>query len=438
MKLNNKLTLVNTASKLLIFIAIVFLVPFMVRKVVLDLTDKRLVVMQKRVIGIIDKVGINNFIRTESDSSFASYNILKEEYISLEPISDSTKISDKINNDERNIENVIVDYRVLSSVFLKENKKYLLEIGKSLSNINQLDNTIKKFALYILIAILIITVITDITFTNYFLRPFKTIIEKKLKPISNPTDFDFREIKTTTDDFRILEKTIHEMMEKINYAFLREKDFTSHVSHELLTPISLLQSRLENILSDQNISENVALKVIESQKTLTRLKKIINALLMISKIEHEQYLKEDAVNMKYLVADVLEEIDERFEEKKLNVDVKAETDFVIQGNKSLLFTLLFNLINNAIRYNVTHGRIFIRTFFENKKFIIEVEDSGIGIPQEKIKMLFDRFKKMKFTDEESHGLGLPIVKAIADFHNIMITISSSEGKGTVFKLIFPS
>lgn len=437
MKLNNKLTLVNTASKLLIFIGIVFFVPYMVREVVLDLTDKRLVVMQKRVMGIMNKVGINNFIRTESDSSFASYNILKEEYISLEPIADSTKISDKIDDDERNIENVVVDYRVLSSVFLKDNKKYLLEIGKSLANINQLDETIKKFALYILLVILTITVMADIAFTNFFLRPFKIIMDKKLKPVQNPSDFDFEEIKTSTTDFKLLEKTINEMMEKINYAFLREKEFTSNVSHELLTPISLLQSRLENILSDQSISENVALKVIESQKTLTRLKKIISALLMISKIEHEQYLKDDAVNIKYLVADVLEEIDERFEEKKISVDVKAEIDYVVQGNKSLLFTLLFNLINNAIKYNVPDGKIFIRTFFENQNCVLEVEDTGIGIPSEKIKTLFDRFKKMKFTDEESHGLGLPLVKAIADFHNITIYITSSEGKESLFKLVFP-
>ncbi len=437
MKLNNKLTLVNTVSKLLIFIGIIFFVPYLVKEVVTNLTDKRLVLMQQRVMGIMDKVGINNFIRTESDSSFASYNILKEEYISIESVPDSVQLGDTIDDDERNIENVVVNYRVLSSVFLKEGKKYLLEIGKSLATINQLYEAVKKFQLYILIVILVITLVTDIAFINFFLRPFQVIINKKLKPVQNPSDFDFTEIKTSTTDFKMLEKTIHEMMGKINNAFQREKEFTSNVSHELLTPISLLQSRLENILSDQNISENVALKVIESQKTLTRLKKIINALLMISKIENEQYLKEDSVNMKYLIADVLEEIDERFEEKNISVDVSAETDFILEGNKSLLFTLLFNLINNAIKYNVPHGKIFIRTFFENQNFVLEVEDFGIGISQEKIKTLFDRFKKMKFTDEESHGLGLPIVKAIAAFHKIIINISSTEGKGTIFKLIFP-
>src|ERR1051326_3165991 len=105
MKLNNKLTLVNTVSKLLIFIGIIFFVPNLVKEVVTSLTDKRLVLMQQRVMGIMDKVGINNFIRTESDSSFASYNILKEEYISLEPQPDSTELGDTISDDERNIEN---------------------------------------------------------------------------------------------------------------------------------------------------------------------------------------------------------------------------------------------------------------------------------------------------------------------------------------------
>jgi signal transduction histidine kinase len=439
MRLYTKLAFLNTISKGIIFTAFVFFLPLMVRQVVLHHTDQRLHIMKERLIGIINRVGINTFIKSEGDTTFSSYNILKEDFISLEPIADTTAFLERIENTPRNIENVIVDYRVLSFVFQSENKRYLLEIGKSLVTISQLNETIKRFSFYTLILILAITIVVDIGFADYLLKPFQNIIEKKLKPVKHPSDFDFREIKTTTTDFKYLDKSINEMMEKINAAFLREKEFTGNVSHELLTPVSLLQSRLENILTDATISEHVAMKVVESQKTLTRLNKIITALLVISRIEHEQYLKEESVTIQPLLKEVADEIEERLSERNIKINFELGADYIFpRANKSLLFTLFFNLINNAIKYNVQNGSIRIRSMVENGKFIVEVKDTGIGIEAEKIKVLFDRFRKHKKTDGQSYGLGLPIVKAVADFHKIEIDIFSEVGVGSAFLLIFPT
>jgi len=438
MKLYTKLALLNTVSKALIFIAFVLFVPLIVKQVVLHHTDQRLLVMKEQVIGIVSRIGISTFIREEGDSSYSSYNLLQEEYISLESAADTSPTFQRIENTQRNIENVDVDYRVLSFVFQSEGKKYLLEIGKSLVPITELNETIKKFALYILLLMLSIAVLVDIGFAKYLLKPFQFIIEKKLKPVKHPADFDFREIQTSTADFKYLDKSINEMMGKINAVFQREKEITSNISHELLTPVSLLQSRLENILSDTTISENAAMKVIESQKTLARLNKIITALLMVSRIENEQYLKEDSISVRQIMGEVIDEIEERLDEKKIKIDFNCDADYLFsQGNKSLLFTLFFNLVNNAIKYNVQDGKILIRSMNENGKFKMEVKDTGMGIDAEKIKTLFDRFRKQKNTDAQSHGLGLPIVKAIADFHKIEIQISSRLKEGSTFLLIFP-
>jgi signal transduction histidine kinase len=103
----------------------------------------------------------------------------------------------------------------------------------------------------------------------------------------------------------------------------------------------------------------------------------------------------------------------------------------------LIFTLFFNLINNAIKYNVPNGKIEIASASKNGKFSVEIKDTGIGMDTEKIKTLFDRFRNRKNLDEESHGLGLPIVKAIADFHKIDIHVSSQPNIGSTFSLIFP-
>jgi two-component system sensor histidine kinase ArlS len=100
--------------------------------------------------------------------------------------------------------------------------------------------------------------------------------------------------------------------------------------------------------------------------------------------------------------------------------------------------MFFNLINNAIKYNKENGEITVKSFINNDVMVVEVTDTGIGIAEEQIPFIFNRFKKFRQSmEQESFGLGLPIVKSIADFHQIDITVSSVKDKGTTFTLQFP-
>ena len=436
MKLYSKFALFNAISKVMIIAAFILFVPTIIHKVALVHNDYRLKSMKDQVLKIIKKVGLEQFIHDEPDSSFASYNILKEEYISIVPT--SIPLTDiKIENSLRSIDNEVVDYRVLDCTFMDGNQTYLLEIGRSLATVEDFDSTLKKIAFYVLILGLSITVIIDIAFSKYLLRPFNRIIEDKLITAKHPETFNYTPINTNTTDFKYLDDTINEMMRKINDAFLIEKEFIANVSHELLTPISILQTRLENMLADSSLSEESALKIIESQKTLNRLNKIIKTLLLISKIENDQYLKNDNVSAKTLVNEVVTEIEERFTEKNIQLKLAIEKDFIIENcNKYLLFTLLFNIVNNAIKYNKENGWIHI-SIKENKDFYtLEVQDNGVGIESENIKFIFDRFKKFNKTETESYGLGLPIVKTIANFHGLKVEVFSEANKGSTFEIIF--
>ncbi|MEO6883735.1 MAG: HAMP domain-containing sensor histidine kinase [Bacteroidia bacterium] len=436
MKLYSKFALFNAASKVLIIAAFILFVPTLIHEATLIHTDYRLKNMKDQVLKIIHKVGLKHFIEEEPDSSFASYNILKEEYISIVP---TTKFlpNIKIENSLRSIDNEVVDYRVLDYTFADNNQVFLLEIGRSLSTVEDFESTLKKIAFYVLILVLSVTIVVDIGFSKYLLRPFNRIIQDKLITAKHPDTFNYASIPTSTTDFRYLDDTITNMMKKINDAFLIEKEFIANVSHELLTPISILQSRLENMLADHELSEESALKIIESQKTLNRLNKIIKTLLLISKIENDQYLKNHTVTVKSLVADVIMEIEERLTEKKIELSVAIENDFTIENcNKPLLFILLFNIINNAIKYNKKRGWIKISEKENNEFYTIEVQDNGVGIEPENIPFIFDRFKKFNKTETESYGLGLPIVKTIANFHTIAVEVSSKIGEGSIFKIVF--
>jgi signal transduction histidine kinase len=287
------------------------------------------------------------------------------------------------------------------------------------------------------VVIVLISILMNMTLAQLLLKPFNTIVTKKLKAIHHPNTFVEDHIKTSTYEFSYLDQSINEMMIKIKNAFQIEREFITNVSHELLTPISILQNRIENILSDQNLPDDVALKIIESQKTLIRLSKVIKALLYISKIENEQFLKNETADIKALTNEVLEELEDRLNQKNITVNQQWNHDFELKNcNRSLLHTLIFNIISNAIKYNKNNGEIFISGNMKEGNFVLSVKDTGVGITPDQLPHIFDRFKRFRPEDDISYGLGLPIVKTISNFHGIRIDVYSKPDAGTEFLLTF--
>jgi signal transduction histidine kinase len=172
---------------------------------------------------------------------------------------------------------------------------------------------------------------------------------------------------------------------------------------------------------------------------LKRLGKIIKALLMISKIENDQYLKQDSVSLQQLIDEVLEELEDLISEKQISVVTSLEYDITLSPvNKSLLFNMVFNLVNNAIRYNNIAGSIFIRGERVSNGYQLQIQDTGIGMESSQLEFAFDRFKRFNPSDEKGYGLGLPIVKTISDFHGYGIKIDSMPMKGATVTLTFPN
>lgn len=435
MKLQSKLAVFNAASKAAIVLLFVLFMPLLISYITTLVTDRQLQKKKAQVLDIIDASGISSFIEEGSEGGYGSYNLLKEEFISLEGI-DPEAIEEGIENSQRLVDGEIVNYRVLSHIFEKEGHYYLLEVGRSLSTINEVASILRRFALFTLFAIILLTVATDIAFTKYLLQPLRQITGK-LHKIHDPAAFRPEKISTTTDEFQYLDESIHDMMERIEDAFLKEREFISNVSHELLTPISIMQSKLENMLVSEELSDENALRVVESQKTLSRLKNVVRALLLISKIENEQYLKSDTVSVSSLAEEVAEEIEDRLLAKNIQLSLSLKNDRQLDAcNKSLLHNMLFNLLNNAIKYNKAGGSIHVTSYWAEGAYALEIKDTGVGISEENLPYIFNRFKRFHKSDKDSFGLGLPIVKTIADFHNIQIKVSSVPEEGSSFSLLF--
>ena len=436
MTLQAKFTIYNTVSKALIILVFVAILPIIVEKIAYDHIDRRLTARSEKVLRIIQRGGIDDIV-LEQDCSFESYSILKEEFVAIYPILKPSikKPKIEIKNESWSIEGERLEHRIFRRQFTYDNQLYELNIGEGISNIEELKSTIQRFSLWIMLGIISISIFLDLGFVRLLLKPLNKIIINKLKPVPSPASFDFTSIPSSTFEFHKLDQRINEMMHKLKDAFQIEKEFITNVSHELQTPISIVQNRIENIIVEGNAPDDVVIRLTDSQRTLNRMSRIIKALLLMSKIENDQYIKTDVVKINELLEEVLEEVDDRLNQKNIRLYKNFYDDIELKPcNKALLFTLFSNLLNNAIKYNKQNGSITITTHQVNNKFTIEIRDTGIGIDESEQQAIFDRFKRLNKNEAEGYGLGLPIVKTIAAFHNIDIDVTSEPEVGSVFTL----
>lgn len=135
--------------------------------------------------------------------------------------------------------------------------------------------------------------------------------------------------------------------------------------------------------------------------------------------------------------EVVEEIEDRLLGKNILLQKSIEGNHVISNcNQPLLYTMVFNMVNNAIKYNKANGSITIRGYQAQQGYVLEVNDTGIGIAADSLPFIFNRFKRFSKSDTDSFGLGLPIVKTIASFHKVAIDVFSTPDEGSSFRLRF--
>lgn len=414
----------------------VLMLPFLVERIAFQYTNDYLAQQQKKVMKVIAHDGIDFYL--QGGKNYGSYTMLKEEYIALEAI-DSTYSIDTILTSQRIIEQDTLNYRVLMSTFKSGNNNYLLEIGKTVDTISQYNRPMQRIALIVLVVLIFVTLIIDLIFTRFLLRPLGQIIQSKLVNRKFPFKDNSPPVRTTTSDFRYLDNSLILLMDQVHEAFEKEREFTANASHELMTPISILQSKIENLMEEPAVSEMIHQRLIEMQRTLNRLKKIVRSLLLISRIENAQFALSETINIKVLIADVLEDISHRMEEKEISFSAEVSDDNLQHVNRDLLFQLIYNLVNNAIKYNREKGSIHISGRpGKDHGYELIVEDTGIGIPEADLPAIFNRFRKANPAGGGGYGLGLSIVKSIADYHKIQISAKSAVNKGTTFTLAFPA
>jgi signal transduction histidine kinase len=436
MKLQVKLALYNTLTKVAIILFTGLLILLSIEKISYNHIELRLENDKEQTLKNLSSSEISSILGDKK--AYTDYNILKEEFITITQTKYNPEVTKevKFTTETRDFDKYTQTYRILTHRLNFNGHTYILHIGVAIESVEELKSIIKKFTILVLVVALVLTLISDLVFTKFLLAPFYQIIDRKLIKVNDPMNFDYEKIKTTTQDFELLDDSISSLMKKISNLFILEKQFIANVSHELLTPISIISSRLENILLQEELSEGSENKMHASLKTLNRLKSIINSLLLISKVENNQYDKADMVMIAAVVMEIQEELEDRIEERQLTFSNNLKYIYTITGNRPLMHTLLFNLINNAIKYNNAGGLITISDELKEGTYKIIISDTGTGMDKKQIENAFNRFEKLDTDEKESYGLGLAIVKSITSFHDIKVQINSVKGEGTTVTLVF--
>ena len=221
--------------------------------------------------------------------------------------------------------------------------------------------------------------------------------------------------RTGISEFDQLNSTLENMMKKIQTDFVNLKEFTENASHEIQTPLAIIKSKLEMVLQDKTLNDQHYQRIRAAFESAIRLSKLNEALLLLSKIENQQFIEVSEVDMCQLIQSRLEYLEELFELKQIKVSVQLDQKVVFILNSLLAEILINNLLGNALRHNFEKGQLNISS--ENQE--ITISNTGEGAPMD-VSRLFRRFSKQT-TSSESNGLGLAIAYEICKNYHLELS-----------------
>ncbi len=371
--------------------------------------------------------GINTALYDENSNLIYGENLLGEELSNLN-FSDSVIQTLTISG---------VKYYVFDRKLEGEdlNGLWLRGVISEAENETKLSD-ISRISLISLVIILIIGIFIGVFIAGKVLSPIKKITDAAVR-ISNGNNLKERiNLGEGKDEIKTLAKQFDDMMDKLEKNFEKEKRFTSDASHELRTPVSVISAQCEYILeSPKDSTEYVeAFEVISRQsKKMTNL---INDMLYFSRFENKKgdYVMRK-IDFSKCVSSLCEDLS-LIKDKNITLSYSVDEGIEISGEKELLERLITNLISNSYKYGKENGEIKVSLKKEQSKTVLSVWDNGIGISEDDMGKIFERFYcSDKSRSGSGTGLGLAIAKEIAIFHGGDLFVESSPKEGTTFKFI---
>lgn len=319
-----------------------------------------------------------------------------------------------------------VSYRQLSHVVSIRGIPYQVTIRRSQEQKAVFIENVTRSLLLVFAGMFITILLFNWLINQTIWKPFSRSLEKiRGAELQKMEAIHFE--KTNIREFNELNASLNYMTDKIYNDYVNMKEFTENAAHEMQTPLAVVQSKIELLLQDANLTDDQLGSLVQASTALKRLSNLNQSLLLLAKIENNQYETHEVLSLAKVAKKYIQLFDEIIKDKRLTVEANFSEEFVVSMHSFLADSLISNLVGNAIKYNYTGGKITLSS--NESSFSISNTSNMAAIdPQQ----LFKRFNKQKSSGDTSNGLGLAIVKKICDTHHLSITYQHHNGVHTFF------
>ena len=290
---------------------------------------------------------------------------------------------------------------------------------------------------YITAAVTLLSGILAYFVSGRALKPLRSFASQvEMVQMTNLADMKIDE--DVLPEFKQLSRSFNQMLERLNTAFAAQRQFTGNAAHELRTPLALMQAQLELFSAEHPavLPETAEFLTLLREQT-ERLTQMTRTLLEMSNLQ--QVARNERIQLAPMIEEIFTDLAPLSD--KRGVTLTAEGDGIMTGSDALIYRLIFNLTENAVKYNRQGGSVRVSVTQEPEKLLLRVSDAGCGIPEEYQRSIFQPFfrvDKSRSREYGGAGLGLSLVWEIADLHGGSVWVEESSDKGTTIAVELPA
>ena len=309
-------------------------------------------------------------------------------------------------------------------------------------------DTIERSILFDALGILLVVIVAGSCVAYFLIGHYTKPVQQlsaHMKEISPNTLSDSIAIEGGGEEIQELVKSFNQMTEQLDEAFAMQRRFSVSAAHELRTPIAVLRTKLDVFKKKKREQREYDELITTMETYIDRLSSIITDLLEFA--ETSELGETEDVSLDSVIKTVVDDLKSVAQNNMVNVqiDVHSETQseaqtFIVKGNTNLLYRALYNLVENAIRYNNEEGSVNITLETRGQEGVIIIADTGVGIAPEQRELVFEPFyrvNKSRSREFGGAGIGLSLVKTILKRHGASITVSENNPQGSVFTIRIP-
>lgn len=324
-------------------------------------------------------------------------------------------------------------------VITKNNVVGAILISSSIDNIIDLLNSIKYRMIYTFTAIGFLVSLLSLLVASYITNPLKRLTEAA--NILSQGKLDYKVDVKSNDEIGKLAIAFNKMSLSLMQIDEERKRFVSDASHELKTPLASVKALVESLIDSRNEDVHFYKEILmDVDSEIDRMTRLVNGLLELARMDKIKSVKVKKCEISEIILDVIESLNLLAKAKEINLAFQGKSNVFAEVDADRFYRMVYNVVENGIKYTHNGGNVIVGLEEDEKNIYLTIADNGIGISEETLPKIFDRFTRgdtARSKKSGGFGLGLAIAKEIIDIHEGKVTVESKVGEGTVFKISLP-